>query len=129
MYKLDEIGIEGRNILIVEDMIDTGFTMSEILRKVRDCQPKKLKVAVAFHKKIPEPEKERPIADFTGFLFPELFCIGYGMDYNGLFRDLPHICRINQNGVENFMKLEDKTKICGTTWAKLKVKAMKKDYK
>ena len=76
-------------------MIDSGLTMRIVLDKIKEAKPKQLKVAVAFHKKTPKNVDWGYFADYTGFLMPETFVLGYGMDYNGLFRDLPHLCRIN----------------------------------
>ena len=99
---LDAISIMGKNVLIVEDMIDSGFTMKSVLLNIRSRNPKKLKVAVAFHKKNPQNIENGYFADYTGFLVPQKFCIGYGLDYNQHFRDLPHLCEINFIGIEKF---------------------------
>ena len=84
--------MKGKNILVVEDLIDTGTTMKAVLERIQSYKPKKWKVAVAFHKKTPLNVEWGYFADYTGFLVPDLFVIGYGMDYNRLFRDLPHLC-------------------------------------
>ena len=86
-------------------MIDTGLTMKLTLAKIKSMKPKCLKVAVAFHKKTNKNTHLKGyFADYTGFLMPELFVIGYGMDLNGHFRDLPHLCRINEHGKKTFIK-------------------------
>ena len=67
--QLDQLGIKDKNILIVEDIIDSGLTMKLTLEKVKSLQPKNLKVAVAFHKKTPNKiHIQNYFADYTGFL-------------------------------------------------------------
>ena len=103
---LETIGLEGKNILIVEDMIDTGTTMKAVLSKITELyRPKSLRTAIAFHKKTRVNAEWGYFGDYTGFLMNEgVFVIGYGMDYNGHFRDLPHLCEINEDGIEAFRK-------------------------
>ena len=89
--------------MIVEDIIDSGLTMKLTLEIIKSLNPKCLKVAVAFHKKMANrPNLSNYSADYTGFLMPDQFVIGYGMDYNGEFRDLRHLCRINDLGKTTF---------------------------
>ena len=87
-------------------MIDTGLTMKLILEKVRSMKLKSLKLAVAFFKKTEKNihMTDRFVADYTGFLVPDLFVIGYGMDLDGHFRDLPHLCIVNDLGKKTFVK-------------------------
>ena len=106
-HHLDNIEIAGKNILVVEDMIDTGLTLKTIMEKIDSYKPAKFQIAVAFHKKTQKNVEWGYFADYTGFLVPQLFVIGYGMDYNGIFRDLPHLCKINQAGIEKFKEVED----------------------
>ena len=104
--QLESLPLQGKNVLIVEDMIDTGLTMRLILDKVRAMKPKSLKLAVAFFKKTEKNVHmtDRFVADYTGFLVPELFVIGYGMDIDGHFRDLPHLCIVNDLGKKTYVK-------------------------
>ena len=67
---LEIVNIPGKNILIVEDMIDTGLTMKTVIDKIMTYKPKQLKVAVAFHKKTPKNVDWGYFADYTGFLMP-----------------------------------------------------------
>ena len=102
---LETMDLAGKNILIVEDMIDTGTTMKTVLEKIQSLyEPKSLRVAVAFHKMTPKNVEWGYFADYTGFLVPcEFFC-GYGMDFNGHLRDLPHLCVLNELGKTSFTK-------------------------
>jgi hypoxanthine phosphoribosyltransferase len=86
---LDE-PIEGKNVLIVEDILDTGLTLS-YLRKIFLAQkPKSLRIAALLDK--PSRRIEKIEADYVGFSIPNLFVIGYGMDYAERYRNLPDIC-------------------------------------
>ena len=80
--------------------------MRLILDKVRAMKPKSLKLAVAFFKKTERNVHmtDRFVADYTGFLVPELFVIGYGMDIDGHFRDLPHLCIVNDLAIKTYVK-------------------------
>jgi len=93
---------KNKNILIVEDLIDTGRTMRKLVDLIKSCTPKSVKIATLFLKDTPKAIPDRPIAELTGFLISNEFIIGYGMDYNEQFRDLEHIAVISQVGVERF---------------------------
>lgn len=94
-----------KNVLLVEDMIDTGTTMKAVLAKIKSTfAPKSLRTAIAFHKMTEKNADWGFFGEYTGFLVEDKFAIGYGMDYNGHFRDLPHLCEINQLGIETFKK-------------------------
>jgi hypoxanthine phosphoribosyltransferase len=64
--------------------------------------PASLKIATLFHKKNPKNLGHNYFADYVGFLIPDEFIIGYGMDYNEYYRDLNHLCVINKSGIEYF---------------------------
>ena len=84
-----EIPLEGRYVLFVEDVIDTGLTLSYILRNLRIRQPASLDVCVLFnkpvHRLIDIPLK------YKGFDLPDRFVVGYGLDYRERYRSLPFI--------------------------------------
>jgi len=81
--------IEGRNVLIVEDIIDTGYTMDYITRILKERKPASIRICVLLNK----PERRRiPIPlDYVGFNIPNKFVVGYGLDYNELYRNLPFV--------------------------------------
>ena len=100
---LEPLQLQGKNVLLIEDMIDTGTTMKAVLNKIPQLyQPKTLEVAIAFHKKTRKNTEWGYFGKYTGFLVEDNFCIGYGMDYNENFRDLPHLCEINELGIQTF---------------------------
>lgn len=84
--------IEGRTVVILEDIIDTGNTLSEIYRIFEDKNVKTLKIATLFFK--PDVfRKELPI-DYIGLSIPDKFIVGYGLDYDGLGRQYPSIYQV-----------------------------------
>ncbi|ORZ20928.1 phosphoribosyltransferase-like protein [Lobosporangium transversale] len=87
---------QGKNILIVEDIIDTGKTMVQLLQKLKQYSPESVKVASLLIKKTPLSNGYIP--EYVGFAIPNAFVVGYALDYNEYFRDLDHICVINDHG-------------------------------
>lgn len=81
--------LEGRDVVIIEDIIDTGITMSEILPDIRMMNPASLKVATLLFK--PEKLKRQINIDYCVMEIPNEFIVGYGLDYNGLGRNLKDI--------------------------------------
>jgi hypoxanthine phosphoribosyltransferase len=82
--------IEGKNVLMVEDILDTGLTLSYLRKLFMQQRPKSLRIAVLLDK--PSRRIEKIEADYVGFSIPNLFVIGYGMDYAERYRNLPDIC-------------------------------------
>ncbi len=85
---LDE-NIENKDVLIVEDIIDTGLTLDYLLRMLRSRKPASLKVCTLLNKK--ERKKIDVPIDYCGFDIPDKFVVGYGLDYNGLYRNIHYI--------------------------------------
>lgn len=81
--------VEGRHVLIVEDIVDTGLTMAYLLSNLATRKPKSLKVATLLHK--PSRAKTQVPLDFVGFEIPDRFVIGYGLDYHDKLRNIPFI--------------------------------------
>ena len=81
--------IENKNVLIVEDIIDTGLTMSYLLENLRTRKPASLKIVSLLHK--PSKAKVKIDIDYLGFAIEDRFVIGYGLDYLGQFRNMPFI--------------------------------------
>ena len=82
--------IEGKNVLIVEDILDTGLTLAYLRKIFLQHKPKSLRIAALLDK--PSRRIEKIEADYVGFSIPNLFVIGYGMDYAERYRNLPDIC-------------------------------------
>lgn len=85
---LDE-DIEGKNVLIVEDIIDTGRTLRRLKELLLFRKPKKLKIVTLLDK--PERRVVDIQSDFTGFTIPDAFVVGYGLDYAQKYRNLPYV--------------------------------------
>jgi hypoxanthine phosphoribosyltransferase len=86
---LDE-PIEGKNVLVVEDILDTGLTLAYLRKILLQQKPRTLRIAALLDK--PSRRIEKIDADYVGFSIPNLFVIGYGMDYAERYRNLPDIC-------------------------------------
>jgi hypoxanthine phosphoribosyltransferase len=92
------IGLEtdlfDRHVVVLEDIIDTGKTLSAFLPQLQHQQPKSLKVCTLLHKK--EATKYPIDIEYLGFEIPDLFVVGYGLDYNGYGRNLDQIMQIDE---------------------------------
>ena len=85
---LDE-SIEGRDVLLVEDIIDTGHTLSYLLNLLKDRKPASLKLAALLDK---PSRRTCPVeVDYTCFKIPDVFVVGYGLDYDQMYRGLPYV--------------------------------------
>jgi hypoxanthine phosphoribosyltransferase len=85
-----EEDITGRHVLIVEDIIDTGLTLSYLMRSLNARKPASLEICALLSK----PSRRRADLDvrYLGFEVPDEFVVGYGLDYAGAYRNLPDIC-------------------------------------
>lgn len=82
--------MEGKNVILVEDILDTGLTMTYLKKMLLAHHPKSFKIAALLDKKC---RRQQPIqADYAGFEIPDEFVVGYGMDYAERYRNLPDIC-------------------------------------
>lgn len=82
----------GRDVIILEDIVDTGKTLSEFLPQLYHQQPASLKIAALLHK--PEASRYPINIDYLGFSVPDKFLLGYGLDYDGLGRNLREIYQL-----------------------------------
>lgn len=81
--------LEGRDVVIIEDIIDSGLTMDHIIKEIKGKKPKSLKLATLLFK--PDSFKADFTIDYICFHIPNKFVVGYGMDYDGYGRNLPDI--------------------------------------
>lgn len=90
------IGLEddlfGKDVVIVEDIVDTGKTLHNFLPKLEHQQPRSLKIATLLHK--PDATQFPLTLDYIGFSIPNKFVVGYGLDYDGLGRNLKEIYQV-----------------------------------
>jgi hypoxanthine phosphoribosyltransferase len=84
-----QTNIEGKNVLLVEDIVDSGRTLAHVLQMLRTREPKNMKVVVLLDKKM---RREVPVdVDYVGFDIPDKYIFGYGIDIDEHFRHLPFI--------------------------------------
>lgn len=84
-----DTSIEGKNVLVVEDIIDTGRTLAYLMDNLKQRNPKSLKLCALLDK--PERRVTEVAVDYRGFRIPDEFVVGYGMDYDQKYRNLPYI--------------------------------------
>ena len=84
--------IQGRDVLVVEDIVDTGFTLSHVERLLRARGPRRLEICALLDK--PSRREVDMRATWTGFEIPDEFVVGYGIDYAQRDRNLPHIGKV-----------------------------------
>jgi hypoxanthine phosphoribosyltransferase len=81
--------VEGKHVLVVEDIVDTGLTMDYLMDNLRTRHPASVKLCSLLHK--PSRQKKSVPIDYLGFTIPDLFVVGYGLDYAQRYRNLPYI--------------------------------------
>lgn len=84
-----DVSVEGRDVLIVEDIIDSGLTLSYLIELLENRKAKSVAVVTLFDK--PARRTVDLQADYTGFILPDAFVVGYGLDYAEHYRNLPYI--------------------------------------
>ena len=84
------LSIEGKDVLIVEDILDTGRTLHYIKEYLQGRKPNSIRICTLLDK--PERREADISADYVGFTVPDEFVIGYGLDFNEKYRNLPYIC-------------------------------------
>ena len=82
--------IEGYDVIVVEDIVDTGITLTYLLQILQQRKPKSLRIASLLDK---PSRRQRPVhVDYLGFEVPDQFLVGYGLDYSEDYRNLPDVC-------------------------------------
>jgi hypoxanthine phosphoribosyltransferase len=90
-----KINIHGWNVILVDDIVDTGYTIRTVQKLLLDRNPSSLKVCALLDK--PDRHKVDIHIDYLGFSIPDYFVVGYGLDYDEKGRNLPYIASINKN--------------------------------
>ena len=83
------LDVRGRDVLLVDDILDTGRTFKRVLAKLRQLKPRRIKTCVLLDK--PARRVEKVKADYVGFTIPDLFVVGYGLDFAERYRNLPFV--------------------------------------
>jgi hypoxanthine phosphoribosyltransferase len=86
----------GRNVILVEDILDTGLTMTYLKKLLMARRPQSFRIAALLDK--PSRRKQPIQADYVGFSIPDEFVVGYGLDYAEKYRNLPDICIVPREG-------------------------------
>ena len=81
--------IEGKNVIIIEDIVDTGTTLKYLYEYLKKRGPKDIKICCLLDK--PERRKSDVVADYIGYSIPDAFVVGYGLDYAEKYRNLPYV--------------------------------------
>jgi len=81
--------VDHKHVLVVEDIVDTGLTMDYLVDNLRTRHPASVKLCALLHK--PSRQKKAVPIDYLGFTIPDLFVVGYGLDYAQKYRNLPYI--------------------------------------
>lgn len=91
---LPDDAVENRHLVVVEDIVDTGLTTAATLRYLREKKPASIKLCVLLDK--PERRRVPTLIDYVGFTVPDRFLVGYGLDLDQRYRQLPGIYILNQ---------------------------------
>ena len=89
------LDVRGRDVLLVDDILDTGKTLFRVTKKLRLLKPRRIKTCVLLDKKARRVEKVE--ADYVGFEIPDAFVVGYGLDYAERYRNLPFVGVLHPN--------------------------------
>jgi hypoxanthine phosphoribosyltransferase len=89
-----DVSVEGHHVIVVEDIVDSGITLSYLLQVFQQRKPKSLRIATLLDK--PE-RRQRPVhVDYVGFKIPDEFVVGYGLDYAEDYRNLKDVCVLGE---------------------------------
>ena len=86
------LDISGRDVLLVDDIFDTGVTLAQVVEKLRDFKPASVSSAVLLRKQGRQEVEYEP--DFVAFEIPDEFVVGYGLDYEDMYRNLPYLAAL-----------------------------------
>lgn len=89
-----DVSIEGRDVVVVEDILDSGLTLTYLTDMLRSRKPSSLKICALLDK--PARRKVKLEADFMGFTVPNEFVVGYGLDFAERYRNLPDVCVLKE---------------------------------
>src|SRR4051812_35851389 len=90
--------VAGRDVLVIDDIFDTGHTLVEVLAMLKDLGPKSISTAVLVLKQGKQQVQMRP--NYVGFEIPDVFVVGYGLDYNDAYRNLPFLAALEPEDIE-----------------------------
>ncbi len=91
------LDISGRDVLLVDDIFDTGHTLAQVVQKMRDFEPTSIRSAVLLRKHGRQEVAYLP--DFVAFDIPDEFVVGYGLDYEDMYRNLPYLAALEPDDI------------------------------
>ena len=91
------LDVKGRDVLLVDDIFDTGHTLARVIDKMQDFGPASLRSAVLLRKKSRQEVDYQP--DFVAFDIPDEFVVGYGLDYEDMYRNLPYLAALEADDI------------------------------
>lgn len=96
------LDVKGRDVLLVDDIFDTGHTLERVVAKMADFCPASLRSAVLLRKQARQEVKYNP--DFVAFDIPDEFVVGFGLDYEDMYRNLPYLAALEPDDLANHKK-------------------------
>jgi hypoxanthine phosphoribosyltransferase len=87
------VDITDRHVLLVDDIVDTGLTLAVLKRTLEARRPRSVRTCVLLDKR--SRRQAEVTVDYVGFPIPDVFVVGYGLDYDGLYRNLPHVAALD----------------------------------
>jgi len=97
------LDISGRDVLLVDDIFDTGHTLVKVIEKMQEFGPNSIRSAVLLEKQGRQEVDYRP--DFTAFHIPDEFVVGYGLDYEDMYRNLPFLAALEKEDLERHVEM------------------------
>ncbi len=101
------LDIQGRHVLLVDDIFDTGHTLVRVMEKMQEFNPKSLRSAVLLRKH--GRQEVQAIPDFVAFDIPDEFVVGYGLDYDDLYRNLPYLAAMEDEDLAKHKEIAEST--------------------
>ncbi|MEK0425543.1 MAG: Hypoxanthine-guanine phosphoribosyltransferase [Planctomycetota bacterium] len=96
--ELQRLDIQDRDVLLIDDIFDTGKTLLEVSKRLEDLRPRSLKTAVFLNKQGTSQVQLKP--DYSVFDIPNKFVVGYGLDYDDYYRNLPYVAVLEPSDLE-----------------------------
>ena len=103
------LDIAGRDVLLVDDVYDSGHPLENVVEKLHEFGPKSVKSAVLLRKK--GRQESEYVPDFTAFDIPDEFVVGYGLDYEDMYRNLPYLAALEQEDLDHHEQMNQETHV------------------
>jgi hypoxanthine phosphoribosyltransferase len=103
------LDISGRDVLLVDDIFDTGHTLKNVVEKLHEFGPKSVRSAVLLRKRGRQEADYEP--DFTAFDIPDEFVVGYGLDYEDMYRNLPYLASLEAEDIKRHEQMTRETHV------------------